>query len=82
VRAIQYTCLEATAAAAGEALGHLRGQGGYLGGRVLGPSPARAGHLVQAIFEPDGEPGGWLPDGCRHVVVPASLARLLGMGAP
>ncbi len=55
----------------------LKSQVDYRGGRVL---PAANGDpwRVQAFFDdsPDAE---WLPDGCRHVTVLASMATQLGI---
>lgn len=57
----------------------------YLGGRILPPDGIHAHWRVQAFFE-DPEPTDdpwrwvrprWLPDGCRRVIVPPTLAQKL-----
>ncbi len=65
-----------------ESLAFLRTQVDFLGGRVL---PATAVHptpRVQAFFAADvgALESEWLPDGVRLVLVPASIARTLGIG--
>ena len=60
-------------AAAREALGALREQDGFLGGRVLAHSPAYPGWRVQAFFQDEPEAGDWLPDGMRRVFIPGGM---------
>ncbi len=46
-------------------------QEGYLGGRIVPPNPIRASYMIQTFHATNGEhPRGWLPDGCRHVLLP------------
>lgn len=63
-----------------EAYGILRALGmqdGYMGGRLWAPAFGD-GWRVQTFHEP-AEAGCWLPDGCRHVMIPAGLAASLGL---
>lgn len=64
-----------------DALAALRLQDGYMAGRVLDPAAGKPGYRVQAFFQDDtdGPADGWLPDGCRRVLIPDSLARVLGI---
>lgn len=48
-------------------------QKGYLGSRILKPSPSKPTWRIQAFFENDGIISGWLPDGCYYRLVPDSL---------
>lgn len=48
-------------------------QGGYLGGRILRPSPEKPDWRVQVFFENDGVTEGWLPDGCHYRITPYYL---------
>lgn len=61
-----------------EAYGILRGLGmqdGYMGGRLRAFGD---GWRVQTFHEA-APAGAWLPDGCRHVMIPAGLAASLGL---
>lgn len=74
-RAVQVT---ADAGSWDEAYTVLRGQerqSGYLAGRM---SPRGGGWFVQTFHEA-APAGAWLPDGCRHVMIPAGLAASLGL---
>ena len=62
------------------ALDTLKDQTGYLGGRILMPNAEDPDHRVQAFFQDDYEGlEGWLPDGCRRVLIPDGLRKHLGM---
>ncbi len=62
-------------------------QSGYLGGRVQKPAPGRPTWKLQVFFKTEltGTPAllsieqRWLPDGCRLVMVPSTLLKLMGM---
>lgn len=62
-----------------EMLAAFSDQEGYLGGRVLAPSPGKPTWRVQGFVEDEGCRDGWLPDGMRRVMVPDGLARTLGI---
>lgn len=81
MNAIQYVETFAFRAGAEEALNWLRTQDGFIGGRILEPNPADVAWRVQAFFVDD-DPAidpKWLPDGCRYVLIPRQLARVLGI---
>jgi hypothetical protein len=65
-----------------EAYAMLRGlaeQWGYLGGRLLPPPAGGKRWRVQGFVDDNPHAGDlWLPDGCRRVLVPDSLAQRLG----
>jgi hypothetical protein len=65
-----------TEAEAQEIFAQLQTQQGYQGGRIIPPSPAKPGWRVQTFYE---DAQGWLPDGCRRVLVLPGLRRLLGL---
>ncbi len=49
-------------------------QEGYLGGRVLPPGAGKPGWKSQTFHDATGlSNDGWLPDGCRIVLVPNQL---------
>lgn len=55
-------------------------QSGYIGGRLLEPSPIYPDWRIQAFFEVDGHDlGDWLPDGCRVVIIPSGQQATLGI---
>lgn len=67
---------------ANECLAGLRKQDGFLGGRILAPSPSNLSHRVQAFFQDEPEVtenGAWLPDGVRRVILPGVMLRQLGI---
>lgn len=64
-----------------EALEMLEGlthQDGYLGGRVLEPSPSKPDWRVQGFLQDEPKAAGWLPDGMRRVVLPHGFLEHLG----
>lgn len=81
-KAIQYTETLANEIEANAVMQFLANQEGFLGGRILAARPEKPGWKVQAFFK-DEETSpcfdGWLPDGCRSVVIPPSLAHVLGI---
>jgi len=63
-----------------EALFALSAQDGYIGGRVIDHKDGRCwAFTVQAFFSDEEIPGGWLPDGCRRVLIPPRQAKALGI---
>lgn len=59
------------------ALSVLRGQDGFLDGRILAPSAVKPGWRVQAFFQDEPEAAGcWLPDGLRRVIIHGGLQGL------
>ncbi len=57
-------------------------QVGYLGGRVLPPSPEKPGWKMQAFHDAAGVTATTLlPDGMRYVHIPDGLAKALGIKA-
>jgi hypothetical protein len=60
--------------AAHEVAGFLATQIDFVAGRILAPSGKTPDWTIQALFADCGR-GTWLPDGCRRVVVPASILR-------
>ena len=86
ILAIQLVEPFAEAKTAQAAFDQLEEQDGFLGGRVLTPSPSEPDWRVQAFFKDEDKPGAigtapdeWLPDGCRRVVIPDSIAGVLGI---
>lgn len=66
-------------AEANDMLAGLTLQDGFLGGRVLTPSPVEPTWRVQGFMQDEPEAAGWLPDGMRRVVIPPGQEqRLLG----
>lgn len=80
MNAIQLLEYVKTEKEARELLCAVKEQLGFLGGRVLGSSDITQVWRVQAFFESNNDFGGWLPDGLRHVVVPADLQSALFTG--
>ena len=76
--AIQVIAVFKTSSEAKEALEAQAIQDGYLGGRVLPSTPEKPGWKVQTFFE-DPEPDCWLPDDTRHVIIPESTMRAVGI---
>ena len=74
--AIQYIDESKGQAEAEQALAACQVQVDYLGGRVLAPGPGKPNWRAQVFFE-DAPDAQWLPDGCRRVLLPLSLARTL-----
>lgn len=66
-----------TQKAAKETLAGIARLDGYLGGRILPPSPQKPGWRVQAFLEDDGAKD--LPHGMRRVVIPAGQRAALGI---
>jgi hypothetical protein len=56
----------------------LREQIGYLGGRILPPSPAKPGWRVQVFIEDDGTAEA-LPRGMRRVIIPGGQRSAMGI---
>ncbi len=91
IKAIQYYDVERTEREALEDLDWLRVQQGFLGGRVIAPTPAKPGWRVQAFFDAEGvdaKPGTVLIEGqpsgrydrrgeTRVVLIPESMARTI-----
>ena len=75
MRAVQVTTDAGSWDEAYSILRALAVQTDFLGGRVYGWGSR---WRVQAFHEA-GEAGCWLPDGCRHVVIPGGLAASLGL---
>lgn len=76
---IQSTAEAKSEAEAKELLAGMVQQVDYRGGRVL-PAVNGTPWRVQGFYETNGEaPAGWLPDGLRHVLVPAGMRRTLGL---
>lgn len=78
--AIQYMDEEKSWRKALEIYAGLQQQDGYLGGRILAPSAEKPHWRIQAFFkdETNGNPNGWLPDGCRRVIVTKVIAAECG----
>ena len=77
---IQYMAEEQSESSALEAFEHHKQQDGFLGGRILSPGPTALLFRVQVFFAGNGEhPLGWLPEGLRHVCIPASQRKALGL---
>ena len=69
---------ECTTASEAYSIGRaLMEQIGYRSGRILRPSPpTKPLWLVQAIIESNGHaPNGWLPDGCKHVLITPCMLK-------
>lgn len=79
LKALQFIDTFLTEPAAVVAFNLLKVQTGYLGGRILQPSPAKPGWRVQVFFRHDVAPGGWLPDGMQEVAIPESIQATLGI---
>lgn len=80
LRAIQIMETAPNEAVAREIFAGQREQIGYLGGRILPPSPVKPGWRVQVFIEDDGGAGSdWLPHGMRRVIIPAGMRSTLGI---
>jgi hypothetical protein len=77
ISAIQIMETARNQATADEVLAGLAGLDGYLGGRVLPPSPQKPGWRVQAFIEDDGAKD--LPHGMRRVTIPGEQRTALGI---
>jgi hypothetical protein len=64
-------------AAADETLAGIARLDGYLGGRILPPSPSKPGWRVQAFLKDDDVKD--LPDGMRRVIIPAGQRAAMGI---
>ena len=80
MKAIQYMAEFDTAdEARGAWFGLMQIHEGFIGGRVIHPSPTKGPkYRVQAFFKLD-RSGVPLPDGCREVFIPDSQARSVGI---
>lgn len=56
-------------------------QDGFLGGRILLPSPCKPSIRVQGFQECSEPRPEWLPDGMRFVFIPPSQFAALGIGS-
>lgn len=85
LKAIQYTETLANELEADSTISYLSLQDGFLGGRVLAPSPEKPGWRIQIFFRD--ETGKellhcLLPDGCKAVLIPPFLASVFGITLP
>lgn len=63
-----------------EAMHQMRQQDGFVGGRILPPSPSEPKYRVQTFHDAAGVAvGDVLPEGCRLVLVPPRIRRMLGL---
>lgn len=78
--AVQHIEERATETEAREALGFMLSQDDCLGGRLLQPRGMRHTYTVQTFHRAnDVQLYGWLPDGCRVVLIPENSRRSLGI---
>jgi hypothetical protein len=78
MHAIQYVETAKDETTAREMLAFLATQVDYVGGRLLPPGVKCRDWQVQAFFAAP-PAAGWLPDGCRRVIILAGQRKALGI---